>query len=134
MARRRPDDWLPEVPEDVLGPGQGGDPDVPFDQTAPEEAGVPIPAEAPAEIPVDPAGGDAAPMPGLVPGVGAVGGAPASPGNVSSDMLSDADLAAMGGGEDMAAAFEDPNTAPADLRMMQERLALAARRRLAGGL
>lgn len=153
--RRRNDDFLPEVPDDVLGTGAGTD-RIAFDQTtAPAEEppmAAPLGEEALAQSPEDALppepgleGGEMAPPPdAMLAGLG--GGMP--PEDPGTGDMSNVDLAGMqvGGGEElgledpeeaaiaeMSAALENPATDPNTRAMIQQQLELAARRRLVGG-
>lgn len=141
--RRRKDDFLPELPDDVMGAGAGTE-EIPFDQTAPEEPmASPIGAEALAQSPEDalPADPMMDEMPATTPADRLA--APGSEGGDTGD-LSDVDLASMQlqpeqeSGDDaavaeMASALEDPTVDPNTKAIIQQQLDLAARRRLLGG-
>jgi hypothetical protein len=137
-------------------PGQSR---VPYDRTDPM-VDVPAPQPGGAAFEGAPGGGQAGAMPGAPPAapqdmaalLGGLGGADASGGGAlgalggglegaNSDQLTGADLGAMGGDvgspEDievaqLEAALQDPNTPPEIMQAIQQQLALAARRRLAG--
>lgn len=149
MARRkRNDDFLPEVPDEVMGAGAGTDP-IAYDQTvedAPEPMAQPLGDEALAASPED----ALPPEPGLEePGAGGqeamLAGIGAPPEGPETGGMSNVDLAGLQLGDEagledpeeaaaaeMQAALENPSTPPDQRALIQQQLELAARRRLAG--
>lgn len=126
--RRRLDDFLPSA-DQMSGVGTGT-PAIPYDQTSQTEEPMDPRMQDQQQQPVMP---DQAqpPAPGIVAGVGA-------PAPSDSSMLSDQDLSQLAQSPDdqqaaqLQAMLEDPTLPPAEKLQIQEMLATAARRRLAG--
>lgn len=144
--------------EELTGEAMTGQPRIPYDRTDPmvdvaaPQGGAPSFEGAPGGGPADAGAGAAPPAPqdlasllgGLggadQPGAGILGALGGGVGQ-NTDQLTGADLGAMGGDvgspEDievaqLEAALNDPNTPPQMIQAIQQQLALAARRRLAG--
>ena|SRR5436190_7362557 len=132
-TRRRRDDYLPGVPNDVLmGTGQGSL-SVPYDRADPmagNAGGAPAPdAGAAAAVPPSPSG----PTLGLAGlggagGAGGLGGLPqladAGAGGQSTDALSNTDLEQL---------MNSPDISPEERQMIEQVIMEAARRNLAAG-
>lgn len=131
LMRRR------KLEEDQIPTG-AGEVQVPFDRTDMEDE-------------MGPGGGPPAPAAGGTPGLLSAAAGPPAAGLAgglgggleggNTDLLSESDLSDLGGEEfspedaeleEMIAALEDPNTPPEVRQMIEQQLAVAARRRLAG--
>ncbi len=132
MPRRRQDDFLPDASAQ-FGVGTA-EPDIPYDQTAPEEVEPPMIDQQPVSsempdttVPEQPAG--------LLAGLGA--GIADDTGAMDSGDMSDVQLDQMANPEeDQAQALvdqlNDPSIPPNQKAQIQAQLSMAARRRMAG--
>lgn len=138
------DQTNPQQPPVPMGdPGQAGGAAPPSGDLASLFGGGGAPGGAPAgfDLGALAGGGDQGAMGGAppLPGMDAGGGAP---GGLNTDQLTGQDLSAMAGsdfsspedqmGDEMQAALLDPNTTPEQRDLIQQQIAMAARRRLAG--
>lgn len=134
--RRRKDDFLPEVPKEVLGVGSGGGESIPYDRSneAPELGGAMGAGLPPGDAPAEGMPGTAIPDPNTAPtlglaqlGLGEAGadpsmmGLPEMPG--STDQMSDIGLA-----EDPTELLSDPSLTPEQRAALEQEIMMAARR------
>lgn len=145
MARKRQDDFLPEIPQDAAAPGMPVA--IPSDQTAPVDpsmAPAPAPSPEPGGSPM-PGAGAPTPPPGVNSMLAAMGSQSTDPTmdptsfQGDTGQMSDDQLASMTGqdpteadAQAMAAALDDPSVPPDQKQLIQQQIALAARRKLAG--